>query len=206
MRIARCLRLPWLIPPHRGLALLTGWTGFGVIRPVVAAENSGRDLLPVTGRAAVRRPPFTLHAGHAGKAGHLVKEVVLPASRQPILVASFLACLAAVLELPLDRLPQLPAAADPATGWALSRWLGGLGLASPASPNRQRSPGPDPGWPGSARQQAGRLGSDPGLWRWSSDTDRPVRRASVDMLRSLAGSLSVIRLPSHDLQVAADDV
>ena len=56
-----------------------------------------------------------------------MKEVALPASRQP-LVASFLACLAAILEMPLDRLPQLPAGTDPATGWAISRWLGGLGL------------------------------------------------------------------------------
>jgi hypothetical protein len=73
-----------------------------------------------------------------------VKEVALPEGRQPILVASFLACLATVLEMPLDRLPQLPAAADPATGWAISRWLGGLGLgiARVAGPAAFSWPGP----------------------------------------------------------------
>jgi hypothetical protein len=57
-----------------------------------------------------------------------VKEAALPATRQPLQVGSFLACLATILEVPLDRLPQLAEDADPATGWAVSRWLGGLGL------------------------------------------------------------------------------
>jgi hypothetical protein len=83
-----------------------------------------------------------------------VKEVALPARRQPILVSSFLACLAAVLELPLDRLPQLPAADDPATGWAVSRWLGGLGLgiARVAGPAAFSWPGP---WLARVRPPAG---------------------------------------------------
>lgn len=42
--------------------------------------------------------------------------------------ASFLACLATVLELPPARMPQLTADEDPASGWTVSRWLGGLGL------------------------------------------------------------------------------
>ena len=67
-------------------------------------------------------------AGCTGKADHLVKEMALPARSQPLPVASFLACLATILEMPLDRLPQLPEDSDPATGWAVSRWLGGLGL------------------------------------------------------------------------------
>lgn len=83
-----------------------------------------------------------------------MKEVPLPASRQPILVVSFLACLAAVLEMPLDRLPQLPADADPATGWAISRWLGGLGLgiARVAQPVAFSWPGP---WLARVRPPAG---------------------------------------------------
>jgi hypothetical protein len=57
-----------------------------------------------------------------------MKEAPLPATRQPLPVGSFLACLATILEMPLDRLPRLPADTDPASGWAVSRWLGGLGL------------------------------------------------------------------------------
>ena len=41
---------------------------------------------------------------------------------------SFRAALATILELPLAAVPILPADADPATGWTISRWLGGLGL------------------------------------------------------------------------------
>jgi hypothetical protein len=41
--------------------------------------------------------------------------------------ATFAACLATILELPLDAVPQLPPGEDVA-GWRISRWLGGLGL------------------------------------------------------------------------------
>ena len=52
--------------------------------------------------------------------------------------ASFLSCVASVLELEPKQLPRLGPAEDPATGWTVSRWLGGLGLglariANPAS-------------------------------------------------------------------------
>lgn len=57
-----------------------------------------------------------------------MKEVPLPAKRQPLLIASFLACIATILEMPLDRLPRLPADSDPPAGWVVPRWLGGLGL------------------------------------------------------------------------------
>jgi hypothetical protein len=41
--------------------------------------------------------------------------------------ATFAACLATILELPLDAVPQSPPGEDVA-GWRVSRWLGGLGL------------------------------------------------------------------------------
>jgi MOSC domain-containing protein YiiM len=41
--------------------------------------------------------------------------------------ATFAACLATILELPLDAVPELPPGEDVA-GWRVSRWLGGLGL------------------------------------------------------------------------------
>jgi hypothetical protein len=42
--------------------------------------------------------------------------------------ATFLACLAHVLELDVAALPELDGSEDPATGWTVSRWLGGLGM------------------------------------------------------------------------------
>jgi hypothetical protein len=58
--------------------------------------------------------------------------------------ASFLACLATILELPPERLPRPSPREDPATGWTLSRWLGGLGLgiAPVAEPAEFAWPGP----------------------------------------------------------------
>lgn len=58
--------------------------------------------------------------------------------------SSFLACLATVLELSPRRLPALASEEDPATGWTVSRWLGGLGLglAKVAEPSTFTWPGP----------------------------------------------------------------
>ena len=83
-----------------------------------------------------------------------MKEVTLPPSRRPVLVTSFLACLAAILEMPPARLPQLPADGDPAAGWAVSRWLGGHGLAIArvAEPAAFSWPGP---WLGLVRPPVG---------------------------------------------------
>lgn len=52
--------------------------------------------------------------------------------------ASFMACLATVLEREPDALPRPADGEDPTTGWTVTRWLGGLGLglvrvADPAS-------------------------------------------------------------------------
>lgn len=57
-----------------------------------------------------------------------MKEVELPRSELPLETATLLACLATILELSFDELPRPAAGEDPATGWTLSRWLGGLGL------------------------------------------------------------------------------
>lgn len=67
-----------------------------------------------------------------------MKEATLPDSNLPLDAASFLACLATILELSLMDLPVPGAGEDPAAGWTVSRWLGGLGLglariADPAS-------------------------------------------------------------------------
>ncbi|MDQ2744968.1 MAG: hypothetical protein M3Z66_22105 [Chloroflexota bacterium] len=67
-----------------------------------------------------------------------MREVELGSGGLPLRTASFLACLATILESPVDQLPRPAKGEDPATGWTISRWLGGLGLglarvADPAS-------------------------------------------------------------------------
>jgi hypothetical protein len=57
-----------------------------------------------------------------------VKEVSLPAPVEDAHRESFRAALATILELPLDAMPDLGEEPDPAIGWTISRWLGGLGL------------------------------------------------------------------------------
>ena len=57
-----------------------------------------------------------------------MKEVELPRSELPLETSTFVACLATILEFSLDELPRPADDEDPATGWTLSRWLGGLGL------------------------------------------------------------------------------
>jgi MOSC domain-containing protein YiiM len=73
-----------------------------------------------------------------------MREVRLPESEQSLEAASFVACLATILELSFDDLPRPSAGGDPATGWGLSRWLGGLGLglARIADPPTFSWPGP----------------------------------------------------------------
>jgi MOSC domain-containing protein YiiM len=73
-----------------------------------------------------------------------MREVRLPESEEPLDAASFVACLATILELPAEELPRLAQGADPATGWGMSRWLGGLGLglARVAEPASFSWPGP----------------------------------------------------------------
>jgi MOSC domain-containing protein YiiM len=57
-----------------------------------------------------------------------MREVRIPELERSPDASSFLACLATVLELPFEAVPRPSAGEDPATGWTVSRWLGGLGL------------------------------------------------------------------------------
>jgi hypothetical protein len=56
-----------------------------------------------------------------------MREVAPRASLPPSEPATFAACLATILELPLDEVP-VPEADEDVAGWRISRWLGGLGL------------------------------------------------------------------------------
>ncbi len=63
--------------------------------------------------------------------------------------ATFAACLATILELSLEEIPQVPPGED-VGGWRISRWLGGLGLGLVpiADPSTFSWPGP---WVGVGR-------------------------------------------------------
>lgn len=65
-----------------------------------------------------------------------MKPVALPSASLDPETGSFLACLASVLELGTDELPEVPSGEDGAGGFTVSRWLGslGLGLARIAEP------------------------------------------------------------------------
>src|SRR5437764_14808931 len=79
-----------------------------------------------------------------------MREVRLLGSELPLATASFLACVATILELRFEDLPRPRAGEDPVAGWTLSRWLGGLGLGL--------APIADPAgfsWPGPWLAQAG---------------------------------------------------
>jgi hypothetical protein len=67
-----------------------------------------------------------------------MREVALTDQQQQSEVSTFVACLATILEVPLGTVPEPPPGQGPATGWLMSRWLGGMGLglaalADPAS-------------------------------------------------------------------------
>ncbi len=53
---------------------------------------------------------------------------MVPTDDDAVLQGSFLSCLHYVLELAPAELPALDPGEDPAAGWTVSRWLGGLGL------------------------------------------------------------------------------
>ncbi len=59
-------------------------------------------------------------------------------------VETFLACVVTIIELPYERVPKPANGEDPATGWTVSRWLGGLGLGlvPVARPDSFQWPGP----------------------------------------------------------------
>jgi MOSC domain-containing protein YiiM len=76
-----------------------------------------------------------------------VREVAFTGPPPRTAAASFSACLATILELPLQELPEPLPGEDPA-GWGMTRWLGGLGLGlvPVAEPASFSWPGPWIGW------------------------------------------------------------
>ena len=57
-----------------------------------------------------------------------MKEVGLEGAHGSVETATFVACLATILEKGPAEIPRPAAGEDPATGWTILRWLGGLAL------------------------------------------------------------------------------
>jgi MOSC domain-containing protein YiiM len=83
-----------------------------------------------------------------------VKDVSVKESRLPVETATFMACLATILELPFEELPAPADGEDPARGWTILRWLGGraLGLVPVLDPSSFAWAGP---WIARIRSTAG---------------------------------------------------
>src|SRR5437764_1834986 len=73
-----------------------------------------------------------------------MREVQIPDTHLSLEAASFLACVATILELRFEDLPKPGRDEDPATGWTVTRWLGrlGVGLVPTADPASFSWPGP----------------------------------------------------------------
>lgn len=73
-----------------------------------------------------------------------MRECALPQNVDSLETATFLACLATVLEMPLETFPRLPDGEDARRGWTISRWLGGfhIGLVPVDRPDTFSWPGP----------------------------------------------------------------
>jgi len=128
----------------------------------------------------------------------------------PLEQASFLACLATVLELSPADLPRPAPDEDPAAGWTVSRWLGGLGLgiAPVAEPSSFQWAGP---W--IARAQTGgqrrfvvMYGVPSGVV-WDPGGDGSVENDSlVDGFVIAAGDIALARPPLPQAPIESGSV
>jgi hypothetical protein len=124
-----------------------------------------------------------------------MREVRLPASELSLEARSFLACLATILELPVEDLPRLSEDEDPATGWTVSRWLGefGLGLARVAAPDTFSWPGP---WLGRADGRFVVMYGVPSGVVWDpGGGSEPARETIEEGFLVAAGDIALARPP-----------
>ncbi|MGH2882390.1 MAG: MOSC domain-containing protein [Solirubrobacteraceae bacterium] len=108
-----------------------------------------------------------------------MREVQPPESELPLETASFLACLATILELPFADMPLPPAGESLASGWTVSRWLGGLGLglAQVADPASFSWAGP---WIGRANGRFVVMYGVPSGVVWDPAGGREIARDSIE--------------------------
>jgi hypothetical protein len=136
-----------------------------------------------------------------------MREAPLPSDTGSVDAASFVACVATVLELPVEELPRPAADEDPATGWTVSRWLGGLGLglARIAEPAAFSWPGP---WiarvraPGAGRRSVVMFGVPSGVV-WDPAGDGELDPASIEDGFLVAATDVALALPPRAAAPAA---
>ena len=129
-----------------------------------------------------------------------MKEVAIPESTPALDAASFVACVATILELPFERFPHPSPGEDPATGFTISRWLGGLGvgLARIADPRSFSWPGPWIGRvrpPGSDRRSVVMYGVPSGVV-WDPGGDAAVEIGALEDGFLVAAADIALALPS----------
>jgi MOSC domain-containing protein YiiM len=135
-----------------------------------------------------------------------MREVRLPESELPLEPASFLACLATILELRFEDLPLLREGEDAATGWTVSRWLGGLGLglARIADPETFSWPGP---WIGRAEGRFVVMYGVPSGVVWDPAGGPELARESIEAGFLLAaGDIALARPPRPVVPTGAGTV
>lgn len=128
-----------------------------------------------------------------------MREVALRDRALPPAARSFLACLATVLELAPERLPDTGDEHDPVRGRIVSRWLGGLrlGLVPVADPVGFSWPGP---WIARVRPPAGEpryvvMYGVPSGVVWDPEGDGPVDREWADEGYVIAAADVALALP-----------
>jgi hypothetical protein len=121
---------------------------------------------------------------------------------QPTDPATFLACVATILELPYEQLPVPAQGEDPATGMTLSRWLGGLGvgLVPIDDPASFQWPGPwiaRVGAPGAKERRSVVMYGVPSGVVWDPGGDGDIERESIEAGFLIAAGDIALALPQR---------
>jgi hypothetical protein len=140
-----------------------------------------------------------------------MKETTFARRGMPLLRSSLIACVATVLELDPEEIPHPGPDEDAATGWTISRWLGGRGLGIVPVAGAQGFSWPGP-WIGRATPARGEarhvvMYGVPSGVVWDPAGDGAVTREDVDAGYVLAASDIALALPKPaDLPTAVGTV
>jgi hypothetical protein len=132
-----------------------------------------------------------------------VKETTLWRPGLSVDAASFLACLATILELPEGEVPDPSSSKDPSTDWNVLAWLGslGVGLVSVAEPTEFAWPGP---WiarvqsEGGERRSVVMYGRSPSGVVWDPAGGDPVRPEQIQEGFVVAAEDIALGMPPGD--------
>ena len=134
-----------------------------------------------------------------------MREVTLSRPGLPVAAATFLACVATILEVEPEALPELRDEQDPAADWLLSGWLGtlGVGMASVADPGTFAWAGP---WIARLREPDGgsrcvvMFGRTPSGVVWDPAGDGEIADAAIEAGFLIAAEDIALALPARAAQ------